>query len=100
MKVKHVPIKGEYGMKAVIDRIVDQKHAVLLVGDKETEIIVSTGMLPPEAVEGSIVQIELDNKNQVTKLVLDQKETNEVKDRVSSMMEKLQGNKRSRYKME
>lgn len=87
-------------MKAVIDRIVDQKHVVLLVGDKETEIIVSTGMLPPGAIEGSLIQVEFDKKNQVTKLILDQKETNEVKDRVSSMMEKLQGNKRSRYKLE
>lgn len=84
--------------KAVIDRIVDQKHVVLLVGDEEKEINVSIDILPKGAIEGSIVQVELDDCDQATKLILDEEETNEAKDRVASMIEKLQGNKWSRYK--
>lgn len=84
--------------KAVIDRIVDQKHVVLLIGDDEKEVNVSVDILPKGAIEGSIVQVELDDCDQVTKLILDEDETKEAKDRVASMMEKLQGNMRSTYK--
>lgn len=81
--------------KAVIDRIVDQKHVVLLLGDEEKKVIVSIGMLPEGAIEGNIVQVDLDNRDQVTKLILDKEETKEAKDRVASMMDQLRSNKRS-----
>lgn len=54
--------------RAVVDRIVDDKRAVLLIGEHEHEAVVPVGMLPSEAGEGSrvvarleVVGIELDS---------------------------------------
>jgi hypothetical protein len=46
--------------RAVVDRIVDDTTAVLLVGPTEDELLVPSDSLPEEAAEGSWVIVDLD----------------------------------------
>lgn len=46
-------------LRAVVDRIVDGEHAVLLVGDDEVELVVPAGRLPEGAGEGAVLTLEL-----------------------------------------
>jgi hypothetical protein len=46
--------------RAVVDRIVDDTTAVLLVGPTEAEFLVPSDSLPEEAAEGSWVVVDLD----------------------------------------
>lgn len=43
--------------KAVIDRIIDREHAVLLIGEEEQEHVVSLSQIPDEATEGTWLNI-------------------------------------------
>ncbi|ERN52811.1 DUF3006 domain-containing protein [Alkalihalophilus marmarensis] len=84
--------------KAVLDRIVDGEHAVLLVGDKEEEKIISVSQLPKEAREGAWLKITLTESNEVSVVVLDVDETNIARSRISSKMELLKKRKGSKFK--
>jgi hypothetical protein len=44
---------------AVVDRIVDGRHAVLLVGAAEVELVVDVALLPEGTVEGDWLRIDL-----------------------------------------
>ena len=46
-------------LRAVVDRIVDGEHAVLLVGDDEVELVVPAGRLPEGAGEGAMLTLAL-----------------------------------------
>jgi len=70
--------------KAVIDRIVDNEQAVLLVGDKEIELIVPVQNLPKHATEGHWVNIYDDGKIEINK-----NETEKVKHRIQDKMNAL-----------
>lgn len=47
-------------MRAVIDRIVDGTHAVLLVGEEETELVMPVNNLPAGAREGTWLSLRQD----------------------------------------
>lgn len=47
--------------RAVIDRIVDGEHAVILVGNEEQEIVYPASELPPAAKEGSVLEVIFKN---------------------------------------
>jgi hypothetical protein len=51
--------------KAVIDRIVDGKKAVILVGEEEKEHIVAVEELPEQAVEGVGVRLHENGKIEI-----------------------------------
>jgi hypothetical protein len=70
--------------RAVIDQIIDGKHAVLLVGDKEIERIVSIIQLPEGVSEGVWIVIT-DNDE----FELDVKTIIEVESRIQSKLEML-----------
>ena len=72
--------------KAVIDRIVDGKTAVILVGNKEYNYPASK--LPKGAQEGVWVFITI-NEGRIIAVSVDQKETEEVRRRIRSKMDKL-----------
>lgn len=63
--------------KAVVDRIVDGKKAVLLVGEKETERIVPLEQLPKGTKEGSWIHIDENGK-----FTLDTSAANRMKQRI------------------
>ena len=44
---------------AVVDRIVDGRHAVLLVGAGEVELVVDVARLPEGTVEGDWLRVDL-----------------------------------------
>lgn len=51
---------GPTRLEAVVDRIVDGTHAVLLVGEGEVELVVPVTWLPAGAGEGSLLALGLD----------------------------------------
>ena len=83
--------------KAVIDRIVDGQHAVLLVGDDEREIVIPFHLLPSGAKEGDWVKIISDG-GEITNIEIDQEESEKVRARVRSKLEQLRKKKRSNYR--
>ena len=74
--------------KAVVDRIVDKRHAVLLVGEDEVEKIVSVDKLPPGAGEGTWLRVEFEGDELVAAEV-DAEETARVEARITAKMERL-----------
>lgn len=74
--------------KAVIDRIVDGKTAVILVGENEIQYEYPANKLPEGAKEGSWLRVEVE-EDEITTIELDQQETNIVSDRIQSKMDKL-----------
>jgi len=74
--------------KAVVDRIVDKRHAVLLVGENELEKIVSVDKLPPGAGEGTWLAVEFEG-DELVAVEVDAEETARVKARITDKMERL-----------
>lgn len=72
--------------KAVIDRIVDGRIAVVLVDDEEYKY--PAEKLPEGAGEGVWLQIRI-NEREITSVSIDQKETEKVRKRIGVKMEKL-----------
>ncbi|MDQ0258059.1 hypothetical protein J2S74_005523 [Evansella vedderi] len=85
------------GIKAVIDRIVDEEHAVLLVGEKETEKIIPVSHLPEGAEEGTWLTVECDGDS-ILSIELNQTETNNTRGRIKSKMELLRHRSKRRDK--
>ncbi|MBU9721478.1 MULTISPECIES: DUF3006 domain-containing protein [Bacillaceae] len=78
-------------IKAVVDRIVDGKHVVLLIGDEEEEKVVPLNKFPDEIKEGTwlIIDFSDTNKDIIQKISIDQRETDTRKQRIKSKMELL-----------
>lgn len=73
---------------AVVDRIVDDVHAVLLVGAEELERIVPVDELPPGTREGTWLRVVFDG-DELVSAVIDAEGTGEVGRRVASKMDAL-----------
>jgi predicted O-methyltransferase YrrM len=79
--------------KAVIDRIVDGQHAVLLVGEDEIERVVPVDQLPPGAVEGAWLQLLIED-GRLVEATLDAEETEGTKQRIDDKMAQLRARPR------
>lgn len=75
--------------RAVIDRIVDGTHAVLLIGDDETEQVIPAEQLPDNAIEGTWLLIARDDTGRVVEVSVDEEETREVQKRLESKLDQL-----------
>jgi hypothetical protein len=73
--------------KAVIDRF-EGDVAVLLVGDKERQVVVPRKSLPAGVKEGHWLKVELDGDNLVS-AVIDAEETAKMKQRIAGKLEQL-----------
>jgi hypothetical protein len=74
---------------AVVDRIVDGEHAVLLVGaEPRREVIVPIGALPDEVREGHWLTLELEG-DRVVRAEIDRGATDDARDRVKSKLDAL-----------
>lgn len=62
--------------KGVIDRIEDQKFAVILVESEGSEYVIDKEKLPEEAKEGSWLSISVENE-EITHMTIDQSKTNQ-----------------------
>ncbi len=74
--------------KAVVDRIVDKRHAALLVGDNEVEKIVFVDKLPSGAGEGTWLRVEFEG-DELVAVEVDAEETARVRARIAAKMERL-----------
>jgi hypothetical protein len=84
-------------MRGVIDRFVDDKWAVILVGEEETEYNVLVEQLPMNVEESSVVQVDIVNGS-VVKVALLEDETTTQQTNISKKMELLKARKRSNFK--
>lgn len=75
-------------MRAVVDRIVDGRVAVLLVGAAEEERVVPVDQLPLGASEGSWLKVSLIGPD-LLRAELDQTATDAVKKRISRKLDAL-----------
>lgn len=71
--------------RAVVDRIVDGKHVVLLVGPDEVERIVERSLLPEDIAEGTWLKVEFDG-DQLVSAVIDEAATAEAAQRVADKL--------------
>lgn len=74
--------------KAVLDRIEDQQHAVLLVGEQERERIVPVSALPADAKPGQWLRIRI-RGDKVTEIMIDSEQTQRVEQRVADKLARL-----------
>lgn len=84
-------------MRAVVDRIVDSKWVVLIVGEDEQEFNVPVEKLSNDIKEGSIVDVTIENGEIVSVLLL-QEDTNEQEVRINEKLNLLKARKRSNFK--
>ncbi len=73
---------------AVIDRIVDGKTAVLVVGDEEKEYHYPAEKLPAGAAEGTWLTLEIVD-GEIHSLALDEKQTDSARTRIQAKMDAL-----------
>lgn len=74
--------------RAVVDRVVDGIHAVLLVGDAETEVVVPLARLPDGAREGTWLRVRFDGPA-LAEARLDPDETERARARIAAKLERL-----------
>ncbi len=83
-------------MKGVIDRIIEGKWAVILIGEEEIEDRIRLEMLPTNVKEGSVVQIKIENGS-ICALKLLEAETTAQLTRIQEKMNVLKTRKRSSF---
>ena len=74
--------------KAVIDRIEDGEHAVLLVGEDEREWVIPAGRLPSGAIAGTWLRVQIEGE-ELVELSVDAEETEQVRQRIADKMARL-----------
>ena len=74
--------------KAVIDRIVDGRTAVILVGEDERQFRYPADRLPGGAKEGTWLRVQVESGS-VVAMEVDQEETDAVCRRIQEKMDKL-----------
>jgi len=73
--------------KAVADRFEGDK-AVLLVGDRENQLVVDRAQLPPGTREGSWLRIEVEG-NALVGAEIDEAETGRAEERIAAKLDEL-----------
>ena len=81
--------------RAVIDRIVDGVHAVLLVGESERERVVPVGHLPRGATPGTWLTVRFDG-DELVHAVVEDEETASARRRIQDKLERLRRRGRGR----
>lgn len=74
--------------QAVVDRVVDGQHVVLLVGEQEVERIVARSLLPEGIKEGTWLKVVFDGDALVW-AVIDEEATAAAQQRVAAKLEQL-----------
>lgn len=74
--------------KAVVDRIVDGKTAVILVGENERQHHYPVDGLPEDAKEGTWLRVRVES-GEIVAMEVDQEETDMVHQRIQEKMDRL-----------
>lgn len=82
-------------VKAVIDRIVDDTWAVLLIGEEEKEENVPVDRLPPGAKPGDWLRIEM-REGEIVRITADPEETEAARARIAEKLRLLRQRGRPR----
>ena len=82
-------------IRAVIDRIVDGKTAVILVGDTEEQHEVDARILPAGSGEGSVLRVRIEG-GRIVEMHLDSDDTEQTRQRVREKMNRLRQRGRRR----
>lgn len=86
-------------VKAVLDQIVDENYAVLLIGEEEKEFIIAKDKLPVNVEEGSWLLLTIIG-DQISDIMVDQEETYKASQRIRDKMALLRKRQGSQYKIE
>ncbi|WP_096153551.1 MULTISPECIES: DUF3006 domain-containing protein [Bacillus] len=85
-------------VKGVLDRIVDGKHATILVEDLQKEFVIDVSQLPLGSKEGSHYHLTVFGE-EITALTLDSQSEQNSQQKVSSQINRLKSkSKGSRFK--
>ena len=79
---------GSTEQQAVLDRIEEDLHAVLLVGPQADERVVPAALLPADTKPGSWLRIATDEAGQMM-ITLDAEETERVRKRIQDKLQRL-----------
>ena len=79
--------------KAVIDRIVDKKTAVILVGEDEQQHHYPADKLPEGALEGTWLRVRVES-GKIVAMEVDEEETDMMRRRLQEKMDKLRARDR------
>jgi hypothetical protein len=74
--------------KAVVDRIVDNQYAVLLVGEDEVEHVVPVSSLPDGTQPGTWLQVQFED-DVLLNATIDIEESEQVKKRIEEKLARL-----------
>lgn len=83
------------GERAVVDRIVDDQSAVLIVGDDQREVVVPAGSLPDGAGAGTWLSVTIAG-DELADARIDHEATEQARGRIASKMAQLRQRSRRR----
>lgn len=84
--------------KGVLDRIEEEKHAIILVEELGQEFIIHVSELPEGGIVGTWFDVEITN-DKISKLSIDMKETASLQEEITNKVNKLRDRGRgSRFK--
>lgn len=70
----------------MLDRIVDGAHAVLLVGEAETEVVVPAALLPDGVKPGDWLRVERAADGTIASMTVDADETASMQQRIADKL--------------
>lgn len=76
--------------KAILDRIVDGVHAVLLVGEEEREHVTPLAQLPSGVAPGTWLKLRIVDGSLV-EAEIDEEETERARERIAEKLNRLRG---------
>lgn len=86
-------------VSAVVDRISEGKHAVIIAEEINKEFIIDVGTVNTALREGLWVDLFLDNAGSITEVKPNEETTERKKAKVSNVMDRLRKRKGSKYKL-
>lgn len=89
----------EKKVSAVVDRITDGTHAVIIAEDINKEFIIHIDRVDVALREGLWVDLVIDNAGNVAHIKPDESLTKQKQAQVSNVMERLRKRKGSKYKL-
>lgn len=83
--------------RAVIDRVEDDRWAVLLVGEEPRQVVVPGDALPAGAKPGTWLRVEFDGDALIS-AEMDEAYTREIEERIEDKLQRLRKRGRKRHK--
>lgn len=85
-------------VEAVVDRISEGKHAVILIESHGKEIVVDVREIDLALKAGDWLDLQLDDNDKIIEIAVNQRLTEEKASKIESVMDRLKKRKGSKYK--